>query len=174
MPPKKPGTGGTVAKIIVAALFLMVAPETEGSTVLVSLIIGLAFLAWAVLPYQRYRQEEADASAGRIFAARRPGVGATVSKIAAAALFIVMGFDLGERSDLTVSLAMGAACLVWAFLPYRRYRQTVAREEAVRNEALAASAAAKPGSAAPADGKAHYCPYCGAPKHGDRCEYCGM
>ena len=108
MSPKKPGTGGTVAKIIVAALFLMVAPETEGSTVLVSLIIGLAFLAWAVLPYRRYRQEEADASAARVFAARRPGVGATVSKIAAAALFIVMGFDLGERSDLTVSLAISS------------------------------------------------------------------
>ncbi len=179
MSPKKPGTGGTVAKIIVAALFFIVAPDTEGSTVLVSVVIAFAFLAWAVFPYRRYRQEAADAAAGRVTAAKRPGVGLTVVKTAMAAIFIVMAFDMEERSELLISLVMGAACLFWAFLPYRRYRQAAAREAeitqaAAENGKTAAQSGSNPAVFVPTEEKARYCPYCGAPKRGDRCEYCGM
>ena len=191
---KKPSRGGTIAKVVAAVLFLLVAPETEGSTVLVSLIIGFAFLAWAVLPYRRYRQEEAELAAGKVSAVKRPGIGATVAKAAAGAIFLVMAFDMQDRSSMTVGLVLGIACLLWAVLPYWFYRQAVLREETLTAAATGTFHAAdsygrKPGGTGyyrgeaadakasdprPAERKAHYCPYCGAPMRGEHCEYCGM
>ena len=195
MMPKKPSTGGTIAKVVAAVLFLLVAPETEGSTVLVSLIIGFAFLAWAALPYRRYKQETADLAAGRASAAKRPGVGATVAKAAAGALFLVMAFDMEDRSGLIASLVLGAACLLWAVLPYRNYQKAVLREEDLSAAAVETfhpadtggrklgrpgsgraqpAAAQDAGAAKPGERKARYCPYCGAPMRGEHCEYCGV
>ena len=59
---KKPTTGGTIAKIAIGLIFIAV-PYTktetgkaqELSVIVMGLIIGLALIAWALIPYLKYR-----------------------------------------------------------------------------------------------------------------------
>ena len=54
---KKPSPVATAIKVVVGLLFIIMAFDMDDSTIAVSLVIGLAFLAWAFLPYRRFQQE---------------------------------------------------------------------------------------------------------------------
>ena len=73
---KKPSLVATAVKAFVGLLFFIMAFDMDDSTIAVSLVIGLAFLAWAFLPYRRFRQEMQEAQAGRMSPVKRPGIGA--------------------------------------------------------------------------------------------------
>ena len=169
--PQKPSTVLTVVKAIVALLFIAVAFDMDDmDTLLVSLVIGLAFAAWAFLPYRRYQEDMADAAAGRTSTMKKPGIGLTVFKACLAMLFIIMAFDMDDFSSFLISLVIGAALLFWTVLPYFRFRRS-----AVVEEIPVSTAVEKPRPSNSEKRKKHRpCPYCGAPMSGDTCEYCGM
>ena len=65
---KRPSTGGTIAKIVFGLLFLSVSfeePESGDwlSYFIICLVLCLALLAWAVLPWLRYRRGKMRRSA---------------------------------------------------------------------------------------------------------------
>lgn len=62
---KKPSLAASVIKVFVGLLFLIMAFDMDDSTIAVCLVLGLAFLAWAFLPYRRFQREMQDAQAGR-------------------------------------------------------------------------------------------------------------
>ena len=60
---KRPSVGGSIAKIAFGALFLAVSfqkPEDGDwlTTFLVSVVVGLALIAWGLLPWLQLRKEE--------------------------------------------------------------------------------------------------------------------
>ena len=60
---RNPSVGGTIAKAFFALMFLIVAFDMEetGET-LMAVVIGLALLAWAVLPWLRRKRAEQQAA----------------------------------------------------------------------------------------------------------------
>ena len=167
--PKKPTIGSTIAKGVVAALFILVAFDMDDpATLLVSLVIGLAFLAWAVLPYIRYRQDMSEFASGNISRVKKPALGPAIAKVTAAFLFIIMAFDIHDSSSTVIGLVLGAVFLIWAVYPFLQYKKAL---EAEQNTAGAAMEKRK--ETAPRK-KHRLCPYCGAPMCGETCEYCGM
>ena len=63
---KKPSLAATLVKVFVGLLFSIMALDMDDDTIAVCLVLGLAFLAWAILPYRRYLQEKQDAQEGRL------------------------------------------------------------------------------------------------------------
>ena len=165
---KKPSTVATAIKVVVGLLFIIVAFDMDDSTLAVSLVIGLAFLTWAFLPYRRFQQEMQDAQAGRQSSLKRPGIGAMIAKASFAAIFFIMAFDMDDLSSALISILLGAVFLFWAWYPFWKYKQAVHAESV---------SAEHPGQAANAPSRKsakRLCPFCGAPMSGDTCEYCGM
>lgn len=165
---KKPSTLGTAVKIFVALLFVIMAFDMEGDTVAVSLVIGFAFLAWAVLPHRRYKQEIEETRNGRSSPVKKPGIGAMIAKVTAAALFIIMAFDMDDISSLLISLLLGAVFLFWAYYPFLHYKQ------ALQTESVSLQTSVQAPVESNHKVRRRPCPYCGAPMTGDTCEYCGM
>ena len=165
---KKPSVGATVAKVIVALLFFAAATEVDDDTIAVSLVIGLAFLSWAVLPWRRYKQEIQDAAEGRVSVLKKPGLGAAIVKATFAAIFVIMAFDMEDSGSLIISLVLGAVFLFWTAFPFWKYKQDSQAVECAANPSVSVSEqASKPlGN--------RLCPYCGAPMVGNICQYCGM
>ena len=60
---RRPSIGGTVAKIAVGVIFMAVSGSDPGESnptayIIVCLTIGLALIAWGLLPWLRFRKEE--------------------------------------------------------------------------------------------------------------------
>ena len=165
----KPSVGGTIGKTAVAVLFFLTAMEVEDDTVAVALVIGLAFLAWAVLPHLRYRQEMKAAGEGRRIDGKKPGLGTAIAKVTFAALFIIMAFDMDDGVSLLISLVLAAALLFWAAFPFLKYRKNVQAAEYT----VSTPAPAMPEKPSKVLGN-RLCPFCGAPMTGNVCQYCGM
>jgi len=165
---KKPSLVGSAVKVFVALLFFIMAFDMEGDTIAVTIVIGLAFLAWALFPYKRYKDEQREIAEGRMISAGKPGIGAAIVKVTVASLFIIMAFSMDDTSSLLISLLLGAVFLFWAWFPFFRYKQNAYQETAASETPVTLA-------------KAHVqkqrrrpCPHCGAPMVGDTCEYCGM
>ena len=164
----KPSLWATVIKIFVALLFLIMAPDMEGDTIAVSLVIGLAFLSWALLPYRRYKLEMKEAEEGRKSAVKRPKLGSAIAKVTFAALFAIMAFSMDDLSSLLISIVLAGAFLLWAAIPFYQYRQEVQMAEETPNvQELDTNRAVRSIGL-------RICPFCGAPMAGEVCEYCGM
>jgi len=166
---KKPSLAATACKVFVGLLFLIMAFDMDDSTIAVSIAIGLAFLAWAFLPYRRFQQEMQDAQTGRESAVKRPGIGAMIAKVTFAAMFFIMAFDMDELSSVLISILLGAVFLFWAWYPFWKYNKQV-----VHAESESADHPVQPEDAPMPKSAKRFCPFCGAPMSGDTCEYCGM
>ena len=164
----KPSPVATAVKAFVGLLFFIMAFDMDDSTIAVSLVLGLAFLAWAFLPYRRYRQEMQDAQAGRMNPIKRPGIGALIAKATFAAMFFIMAFDMDDLSSVLISILFGAVFLFWAWYPFWKYRRAAHAESESADDTIQATDVPLPKS------RTHVCPFCGAPVAGDTCEYCGM
>lgn len=62
-PIRRPGIGGTIAKIAFGVIFLAISGSDPGQSdptlfIVMCLTIGLALIAWGVLPWLRFRSEE--------------------------------------------------------------------------------------------------------------------
>ena len=165
---KKPSLAATAVKVFVGLLFFIMAFDMDDSTIAVALVISLAFLAWAFLPYRRFQQEMQDTQAGRQSSLKRPGIGAMIAKITFAAMFFIMAFDMDDLSSVLISLLLGAVFLFWAWYPFWKYKHAVRAESESAERPIQAADAAGPKNAK------RLCPFCGAPMSGDTCEYCGM
>ena len=165
---KKPSLAATLVKVFVGLLFSIMALDMDDDTIAVCLVLGLAFLAWAILPYRRYLQEKQDAQEGRLNNEKKPGIGAMIAKATFAALFIIMAFDMDDFSSLLVSLLLGAVFIIWAVYPFYKYRQHV--QETDDDAVFSPHISDKP----PISNRKRICPHCGAPMAGNICEYCGM
>ncbi len=165
---KKPSLAATAVKVFVGLLFFIMAFDMDDSTIAVALVISLAFLAWAFLPYRRFQQEMQDAQAGRQSSLKRPGIGAMIAKVTFAAMFFIMAFDMDELSSVLISILLSAVFLFWAWYPFWKYKHAVhAESESADHPIQAADAPARKSAK-------RLCPFCGAPMSGDTCEYCGM
>lgn len=165
---KKPSLVATAVKAFVGLLFFIMAFDMDDSTIAVSLVIGLAFLAWAFLPYRRFRQEMQDAQTGRESPVKRPGIGAVIAKVTFAAMFFIMAFDMDDLSSVLISILLAAVILFWAWYPFWKYKQAVnAKSESADQPIRTADAPSRKSAK-------RLCPFCGAPMSGDTCEYCGM
>ena len=165
---KKPSPVATAIKVVVGLLFIIMAFDMDDSTIAVSLVIGLAFLAWAFLPYRRFRQEMQDAQTGRESPVKRPGIGAVIAKVTFAAMFFIMAFDMDDLSSVLISILLAAVILFWAWYPFWKYKQAVnAKSESADQPIRTADAPSRKSAK-------RLCPFCGAPMSGDTCEYCGM
>lgn len=165
---KKPSLVVTAIKVFVGLLFVIMAFDMDDSTIAVSIAIGLAFLAWAFLPYRRFQQEMQDAQTGRKSAVKRPGIGAMIAKVTFAAMFFIMAFDMDDLSSVLISILLGAVFLFWAWYPFWKYKRIVHAESESADRPIQAADAPVRKSAK------RLCPFCGAPMSGDTCEYCGM
>lgn len=165
---KKPSLVATAVKAFVGLLFFIMAFDMDDSTIAVSLVIGLAFLAWAFLPYRRFRQEMQEAQAGRMSPVKRPGIGAVITKVTFAAMFFIMAFDMDDTSSVLISILLGAVFLFWAGYPFWKYQHTVNADSESADQPIRTADAPSRKSAK------RLCPFCGAPMTGDTCEYCGM
>ncbi len=165
---KKPSLAASVIKVFVGLLFLIMAFDMDDSTIAVCLVLGLAFLAWAFLPYRRFQREMQDAQAGRESPVKRPGIGAMIAKAAFGAIFFIMAFDMDELSSVLLSVLLGAVFLFWAWYPFWKYQHAVRAESESGDHPMREADAPVPKSAK------RFCPFCGAPMSGDTCEYCGM
>ena len=165
---KKPSLVSTAVKTFVGLLFFIVALDMDGDTIAVSLVIGLAFLAWAVLPHVRFKREMQEAQNGTLSSIEKPGIGAMIAKVTFASMFVIMAFDMDDTSSVLISLLLGAVFLFWACFPFLRYKHAKQTESASLNTVIRESEmpVRKP--------KLRICPHCGAPMSGDTCEYCGM
>lgn len=61
--PRRPGIGGTVAKIAIGVVFMAISGSDPGESnptvfIIMCLTIGLALIAWGVLPWLRFQREE--------------------------------------------------------------------------------------------------------------------
>lgn len=166
---KKPSPVATAIKAFVGLLFFIMAFDMDDSTIAVSLVIGLAFLAWAILPYRRFQQEMQDAQAGRQSSLKRPGIGAVIAKVTFAAMFFIMAFDMDDLSSVMISILLGAVFLFWAWYPFWKYNKQV-----VHVESESADHPVQSADAPTRKSVKRLCPFCGAPMTGDTCEYCGM
>ena len=65
---KKPSLGKTIAKIAVGALFIVVGLDDIGDFTyfLFALVIGLALIAWGLIPYLEYKRKERAEETERI------------------------------------------------------------------------------------------------------------
>lgn len=165
---KKPSLVATAVKAFVGLLFFIMAFDMDDSTIAVSLVIGLAFLAWAFLPYRRFRQEMQDAQTGRESPVKRPGIGAVIAKVTFAAMFFIMAFDMDDLSSVLISILLAAVILFWAWYPFWKYKQAVNAKSESDDQPIRTADAPSRKSAK------RLCPFCGAPMSGDTCEYCGM
>ena len=165
---KKPSLVATAVKAFVSLLFFIMAFDMDDSTIAVSLVIGLAFLAWAFLPYRRFQQEMQDAQTGRESPVKRPGIGAVIAKVTFAAMFFIMAFDMDDLSSVLISILLAAVILFWAWYPFWKYQQAVNAESESADQPIRTADAPSRKSAK------RLCPFCGAPMSGDTCEYCGM
>ena len=165
---KKPSLIATAVKTFVAVIFIIMAIDMEGDTIAVSLVIGFAFLAWAFLPYKRYKQEMREAQKRSIGSVAKPGIGAMIAKVTFAALFVIMAFDMDDLSSVLISLLLSAVFLFWAYFPFLRYKQAVQAESVPENAEIQKT------QVPIAKIRRRLCPHCGAPMSGDTCEYCGM
>ena len=165
---KKPSLAASAGKAFVGLLFVIMAFDMDDSTIAVCLVIGLAFLAWAFLPYRRFQREMQDAQAGRESTVKRPGIGAMIAKTTFGAMFFIMAFDMDDLSSVLLSVLLGAVFLFWAWYPFWKYRHAVGAESELGDHPIQAADASVPKSAK------RFCPFCGAPMSGDTCEYCGM
>ena len=165
---KKPSPVATAIKVVAGLLFIIMAFDMDDSTIAVSLVIGLALLAWAFLPYRRFQQELQDAQNGRKSPVKRPGIGAMIAKVTFAAMFFIMAFDMDDLSSVLISILLGAVILLWAWYPFWKYQHTVNADSESTDQPIHAVAAPTRKSAK------RLCPFCGAPMTGDTCEYCGM
>ena len=165
---KKPSPVATAIKVVVGLLFIVMAFDMDDSTIAVSLVIGLAFLAWAFLPYRRFQQEMQDAQTGRESPVKRPGIGAVIAKVTFAAMFFIMAFDMDDLSSVLISILLAAVILFWAWYPFWKYKQAVNAESESADQPIRTADAPSRKSAK------RLCPFCGAPMSGDTCEYCGM
>ena len=165
---KKPSPVATAIKVVVGLLFIIMAFDMDDSTIAVSLVIGLAFLAWAFLPYRRFQQEMQDAQTGRESPVKRPGIGAVIAKDTFAAMFFIMAFDMDDLSSVLISILLAAVILFWAWYPFWKYKQAVNAESESTDQPIRTADAPSRKSAK------RLCPFCGAPMSGDTCEYCGM
>ena len=165
---KKPSPVATAIKVVVGLLFIIMAFDMDDSTIAVSLVIGLAFLAWAFLPYRRFQQEMQDAQTGRESPVKRPGIGAVIAKVTFAAMFFIMAFDMDDLSSVLISILLGTVILFWAWYPFWKDQHIVHAESESADRPIQAADAPTPKSAK------RLCPFCGAPMSGDTCEYCGM
>ena len=173
--PKKPSVVGTIIKGIVATLFILVAFDMDDpATLLVSLVIGLAFLAWAVLPYIRYKQDMAEFASGRRSLIKKPMLGFCIFKVAMALVFIIMAFDIHDSSSLVICLVLGAVFLAWAAYPFLQYKKAAEAEQSPAGTAAEQLTETVPFKETAPRKKHRLCPYCGAPMSGETCEYCGM
>ena len=125
---KKPSPVATAIKVVVGLLFIIMAFDMDDSTIAVSLVIGLAFLAWAFLPYRRFQQEMQDAQTGRESPVKRPGIGAVIAKVTFAAMFFIMAFDMDDLSSVLISILLAAVILFWAWYPFWKYKRIVHAE----------------------------------------------
>ncbi|MBP3758293.1 MAG: hypothetical protein J6I83_00435 [Firmicutes bacterium] len=103
---------------------------------------------------------------------KKPKTGATVAKVIFGLLFFDVAlapdpeFDAASRG---VGIILGAALLIWAYVPYRlwkKHRQEVMAEierEEKEIDSLKEALRKRPWK----------CPHCGASTIGDVCEYCG-
>jgi len=165
---KKPSLVVTAIKVFVGLLFVIMAFDMDDSTIAVSIAIGLAFLAWAFLPYRRFQQEMQDAQTGRESPVKRPGIGAVIAKVTFAAMFFIMAFDMDDLSSVLISILLAAVILFWAWYPFWKYKQAVnAKSESADQPIRTADAPSRKSAK-------RLCPFCGAPMSGDTCEYCGM
>lgn len=166
---KKPSPVATAIKVVVGLLFIIMAFDMDDSTIAVSLVIGLAFLAWAFLPYRRFQQEMQNAQTGRESPVKRPGIGAVIAKVTFAAVFFIMAFDMDDLSSVLISILLGAVFLFWAWYPFWKYNRAVHAEPESAGHTTIRTADAPSRKSAK-----RLCPFCGAPMSGDTCEYCGM
>ena len=166
---KKPSSFATAVKVFVGLLFIIMAFDMDDDTIAVSIVLGLAFLAWAVLPCRRFKLEMQEAQAGKLGTVKRPGLGVMIVKATFAALFIIMAFDMDDLSSVLISLLMGAVFIVWAVFPFLKYRQAIQT-----TEDPSAVSASSPLREPPHAVGHRTCPHCGAPMSGNVCEYCGM
>ena len=164
---KKPSLAASAIKVFVGLLFLIMAFDMDDSTIAVCLVIGLAFLAWAFLPYRRFQREMQDAQVGRESPVKRPGIGAMIANVCAP-MFFIMAFDMDELSSVLLSVLLGAVFLFWAWYPFWKYQHAVRAESESGDHPNREADAPMPKSAK------RFCPFCGAPMSGDTCEYCGM
>ena len=103
---------------------------------------------------------------------RKPKTAATVAKVIFGLLFFDIAiapdpeFDAGSRG---VAIILGAALLIWAYVPYRRWKmhKQEVREEIERQDReiddLKEALKKRPWK----------CSRCGATTRGEICEYCG-
>ena len=61
--PRRPSIGGTVAKLAVGVIFMAISGSDPGQSdptvfVIMCLAIGLALIAWGLLPWLHFRKEE--------------------------------------------------------------------------------------------------------------------
>lgn len=170
-PPVKPPRGPAIIKTVFGVLFILAGFGMDTiAQFFVGLVIGSALLAWAFLPFKRYKQELADFEAGKTIAVGKPSIGYTVFKAAVGALFILVPFDTGESTSIAVGFFLGVCCFVWAAYPYLKHKKSLdaappsVKKNVERMKPANAGKKRNPQS----------CPYCGAPMTGDLCEYCGM
>lgn len=88
----------------------------------------------------------------------RQSIGSMIAKIAAGALFIIVGADMDTTSEVLTSLVLGGALIAWALVPYIKAKKAEKQSAA---EVKALSDLPKT------------CPHCGANTKGNVCEYCG-
>ena len=141
---KKPSLVVTAIKVFVGLLFVIMAFDMDDSTIAVSIAIGLAFLAWAFLPYRRFQQEMQDARTGRKSAVKRPGIGAMIAKVTFAAMFFIMAFDMDDLSSVLISILLGAVFLFWAWYPFWKDQHIVHAESESADRPIQAADAPVP------------------------------
>ena len=166
---KKPSFIATAVKVFVGLLFIIMAIDMDDDTIAICLVLGLAFLAWAFLPYRRYKLEMQEAEAGRLHDVKRPGIGAMITKATFAAMFIIMAFDMDDLSSVLISLLLSAVFIIWTVFPFLKYRQNIQAIKDTSDVSPASSSSTQPHIVGH-----RICPHCGAPMSGDVCEYCGM
>ena len=166
---KKPSLLANAVKVFVGLLFIIMAFDMDDDTIAVSIVLGLAFLAWAILPYRRLKLEMKEAQAGKLSAIKRPGLGVMIVKATFAAMFIIMAFDMDDLSSVLISLLLSAVIIFWAVFPFLKYRQDI--------RALEDTTAISENTSSDRSSRTighRICPHCGAPMSGNICEYCGM
>lgn len=106
----------------------------------------------------------------------KPGIGATIAKIAFGVMFLGVSFsDPGETDRtafLVVGLAIGLALIAWGILPWLR----AAKEEKqlrLETERRREEARLRAERKAEKENEVRICPNCGATSRGKVCEYCG-
>ena len=87
---------------------------------------------------------------------------AMIVKIVFGALFILSAPSVNGVTEVLIALAIGAALIAWAVVPFWKGRRELKRREAEKTAAETFTA-----------NLTKVCPRCGATTKGAKCEYCG-